>query len=93
MWNRERSAVAERERRQNVVNSFASDSLQGPPQLLIGCVTSGSEWKNEARDTRTQNTRTQDKRRNKLQSERSKKVSDSGTKVLVSRHGLTPVFY
>lgn len=48
---------------------------------------------NEARDTRTQNTRIQDKRRNELQSERSKKVSDSCTKVLVSRHGLTPVFY
>lgn len=93
MWNRERSVAEKRERRQNVVNTFASDSPQDLPQLLFGCVTSDSEWKNEARDTRTQNTRTQDKRRNKLQSESSKKVSDSGAKVLVSRHGLTPVFY
>ena len=64
MWKSERSVV-KRERRQNVVNSFASDSLRDPPQLLFGCVTSDSERKNEARDTRTQNTRTQDKRRNK----------------------------
>ena len=38
-----------RERRQNVVNTFASDSPQDLPQLLFGCVTSDSEWKNEAR--------------------------------------------
>ena len=57
-----RRGEEERERRQNVVNSFASDSLQGPPQLLIECVTSGSEWKMrlETQEHRTQGHRTKE---------------------------------
>lgn len=55
-------------------------SLQDPPQLLFGCVTSDSEWKNEAcEDLRTQNRRGHRTKEGTNQSKRSKKVSDSGT--------------
>lgn len=52
---------------------IASDSPQSPPQLF-GSVTSDPGWKNEARDTRTQNTRTQEKGSIKLQSDSTESV-------------------
>lgn len=75
----ERNGVGER---QNRISSIESDSRQSPPLLLFGCVTSDLGWENEAGDTGTQQTRTQDKESHKLQSKGSLAFSALSTQSL-----------